>query len=134
MLIGGVSLAFALSTGPEPARTGAFKVQNKGAEINCTLCHTANAQGIPPGINEVEPDLSLAAAKIALEYQGEDHAEVRRMRADITRGRDLRSAGWTCLYFGPAEVFGRPWTIGPEVRALVRERAPHLLGRPGRAA
>ncbi|TMQ53538.1 MAG: T9SS type A sorting domain-containing protein [Candidatus Eisenbacteria bacterium] len=52
MLIGGVGLAFALSTGPEPARTGAFKVQNKGAEINCTLCHTANAQGIPPGIND----------------------------------------------------------------------------------
>jgi hypothetical protein len=81
-----------------------------------------------------EPDLSLAAAKIALEYQGEDHAEIRRMRADITRSRDMRSHGWVCLYYGPGEVFGRPWTIGPEVRALVSERAPELLGRPGRAA
>ena len=74
-----------------------------------------------------EPDLSLADAKLALEYQGEDHARLDRMRADITRGRDLRMDGWAFLAFGPAEVFGRPWTIAPEVRSLVLERAPHLI-------
>jgi hypothetical protein len=52
MFLGGASLAFALSTGPEPARTSAFKVQNKAAESNCTLCHSANVLGIPPGIND----------------------------------------------------------------------------------
>lgn len=78
-----------------------------------------------------EPDLSLAAAKLALEYQGEEHAEVRRMRKDITRGGDLRRAGWLGIPYGPAEVFGRPWQIAPELRAHIRERAPHLL-RPRR--
>ena len=78
-----------------------------------------------------EPDLSLAEARLALEYQGKDHAEVRRMRGDITRRRDMRSEGWLTLDYGPAEVFGRPWTIAPEVRAEVLDRAPHLL-RPDR--
>lgn len=76
-----------------------------------------------------EPDLSLAEAKIALEYQGEDHADVQRMRKDISRETDLRREGWKCLSYGPAEVFGRPWQIAPELRALIKERAPHLLRR-----
>lgn len=78
-----------------------------------------------------EPDLSLAEAKIALEYQGADHAELSRMRKDITRATDMRRDRWAVLEFGPAEVFGRPQLIAPEVRILVRERAPHLL-RPAR--
>lgn len=78
-----------------------------------------------------EPDLSIAGARIALEYQGEDHADARRMRRDITRATDLRHEGWLCLAYGPAEVFGRPWQIRPELRRLIRARAPHLL-RPAR--
>lgn len=74
-----------------------------------------------------EPDLSLEDARIALEYQGKDHAELGRMRGDITRRRDMRSERWLVLDFGPAEVFGRPWSIAPEVRAEVLERAPHLV-------
>jgi very-short-patch-repair endonuclease len=74
-----------------------------------------------------EPDLSCAAAKIALEYQGADHADVKRMRKDITRAADLRRAGWLVLLFGPAEVFGRPWQIAPEVRYLIGQRAHQLL-------
>jgi hypothetical protein len=76
-----------------------------------------------------EPDLSLAEAKLALEYQGADHAEIARMRKDITRAADLRRDGWACLLYGPAEVFGKPWQIAPELRALIRFRAPHLLLR-----
>jgi hypothetical protein len=76
-----------------------------------------------------EPDLSLAAAKIALEYQGSDHAEIKRMRKDITRGVDMRGERWLVLEYGPAEVFGRPWAIGPEVGREISQRAPHLLGR-----
>ena len=74
-----------------------------------------------------QPDLSCAEAKIALEFQGAEHARVGRMRKDITRLADLRRAGWLALLYGPAEVFGRPWQIGPELRQLVRQRAPHLL-------
>jgi hypothetical protein len=76
-----------------------------------------------------EPDLSLAEAKLALEYQGEDHAKVERMRKDLTRGKDMRDEDWLSLPYGPAEVFKRPWQIAPEVRKYVRERAPHLLRR-----
>jgi hypothetical protein len=76
-----------------------------------------------------EPDLSLAEARIALEYQGADHAEVERMRKDITREVDLRREHWRVLEYGPAEVFGRPWQILPEVRHQIALRAPHLLAR-----
>jgi hypothetical protein len=74
-----------------------------------------------------EPDLSLRDARLALEYQGEEHADVRRLRADITRSADMRQEGWLALFYGPAQVFGRPWQITPEVRCLIRERAPRLL-------
>jgi hypothetical protein len=39
----------------------------------------------------------------------------------------MRREKWAVLPYGPAEVFGRPWLIKPEVRQLVLERAPHLL-------
>jgi hypothetical protein len=77
-----------------------------------------------------EPDLSLSEARLALEYQGEDHAALARMRKDITRGTDLRRAGWLVIPYGPAEVFGRPWQIAPELRQVLRQRAPHLLRPP----
>jgi len=77
-----------------------------------------------------EPDLALAEARLALEYQGAEHAEVKRMRKDISRGRDLRHSGWLVLYYGPDEVFRRPWSVAAEVLAEVRKRAPHLLARP----
>ena len=76
-----------------------------------------------------EPDLSLAEAKLALEYQGEDHAEAKRMRKDITRSADMRREKWLCVYYGPAEVFTHTWQIRPEVREIIRELAPHLLRR-----
>lgn len=76
-----------------------------------------------------EPDLALVNAKLALEYQGIDHADPDRMRRDLTRFADLRAEGWLVLPYGPAEVFGRPWQITSEVRAAVRARAPGLLRR-----
>jgi very-short-patch-repair endonuclease len=76
-----------------------------------------------------EPDLSCPEAKIALEYQGADHAELSRMRKDITRHGDLRRAGYETLFYGPAEVFGRPWSIAAELRHLIAIRAPQMLPR-----
>jgi hypothetical protein len=81
-----------------------------------------------------EPDLSLPAAKIALEYQGRDHAELKRMRKDITRTVDMRRDKWVVLPYGPVEVFGQPWLIKPEVRELIAARAPQLLPRRRRMA
>jgi hypothetical protein len=74
-----------------------------------------------------EPDLSLPEAKLALEYQGSDHATIERMRKDITRGTDMRAEGWLCLLYGPAEVFARPWQIAPELTRVIRQRAPQLI-------
>lgn len=80
-----------------------------------------------------EPDLSCVRARIALEYQGIDHADPQQMRRDITRMTDLRQRGWLMLLYGPAQVFGRPWQIGPELCQLVRERAPDIRLRPARS-
>jgi very-short-patch-repair endonuclease len=73
------------------------------------------------------PDLSLGEARLALEYQGDAHAELDRMRRDLTRFADLRREGWLVLAYGPAEVFGRPWEIEADVRRALHERAPHYL-------
>ena len=74
-----------------------------------------------------EPDLSLPEAKLALEYQGRDHAKIERMHADITRELDLYRDDWLTLAFGPAQVFGRPHEVRADVYQAVRDRAPHLL-------
>ena len=79
-----------------------------------------------------EPDLSLPAAKLALEYQGSDHAEAGRMRRDLSRFRDLRDEAWLALPYGPTETFGHPDQIRAEVRREVWNRAPELLVRPSR--
>jgi very-short-patch-repair endonuclease len=76
-----------------------------------------------------EPDLSLLEAKLALEYQGADHADPERMRRDMTRIAELRRAGWEVVLYGPAEVLRRPEFIAPEIREILRQRAPHLLMR-----
>ncbi len=79
-----------------------------------------------------EPDLSLRSAKLALEYQGAEHAATERMRKDITRAADLRREGWLCIEYGPAEVFGRPWQIAPDLERELAARAPQLLRCPSR--
>ena len=80
-----------------------------------------------------EPDLSLEEARLALEYQGSDHATLTRMRKDITRFTDMRRDEWMTVPYGPAEVFGRPYLIKPEIRELIRQRAPFVLPKPLRS-
>jgi hypothetical protein len=93
------------------------------------------AGGLPkPEVNEPiynadgewlgEPDLSYEDVKLAIEYNGAEHAKTKRMRRDITRGVDIGSrGGWHTVTFGPAEVFGRPDEAAAYVRDLRRERA-----------
>lgn len=71
-----------------------------------------------------EPDLHYKRARLALEYNGAGHADVPRMRKDITRAIDVDKGGWKSVVFGPAEVFGRKWEIAPYVRTLLDERDP----------
>lgn len=66
-----------------------------------------------------EPDLSYDDVKLALEYNGADHAEVARMRRDITRELDIeRRGGWRTVVVGPAEVFKHPDLLVAHVRTL----------------
>ena len=71
----------------------------------------------PPEVNRAvtiggewigEPDLHWKEARLALEYQGEDHAGVERMRRDITRGLSFSEVDWLVLPAGPAQVFTHP--------------------------
>jgi very-short-patch-repair endonuclease len=81
-----------------------------------------------------EPDLSYEEARLALEYNGADHAEVKRMRRDITREIDVvRRGGWRVEVFGPAEVFGRPDQTAAYVREIYRERI-RVIAPPTRVA
>jgi hypothetical protein len=74
-----------------------------------------------------EPDLSYDDVRLALEYNGADHAGLTRMRRDITRELEVEMRdGWRTIVFGPREVFGRPDQIAVHVRALRRERR-HLF-------
>ncbi len=79
-----------------------------------------------------EPDLHYQPARLALEYNGADHGDPRRMRHDITRDLDYQWAGWRVITFGPKQVFGRPDQIASLVRAVLAERAPSLLRRAAR--
>jgi hypothetical protein len=97
------------------------------------LRYTIVAAGLPkPAVNEAiydvhgewlaEPDLSYDDVRLAIEYNGADHAKIRRMRRDITREVDLGSrGGWRTVTFGPTEVFGRPDQVAAYVRELRRE-------------
>jgi len=49
VLVGGSSLAFAFSTGPPAARTGAKAVAARPAEANCTICHSGSLLNDPSG-------------------------------------------------------------------------------------
>jgi hypothetical protein len=70
-----------------------------------------------------EPDLSYDEARLALEYNGADHAKVKRMRRDITREIDVKRRGkWRVEVFGPTEVFDRPDQTAAFVREIYRER------------
>jgi hypothetical protein len=78
-----------------------------------------------------EPDLHYGEARLALEYNGADHATPGRMRRDLTRDADIQHrGGWRIVTFGPVEVFSRPEQTAAFVRELLRERAPQLLHRP----
>jgi len=76
-----------------------------------------------------EPDLHYKAARLALEYNGAEHADPGRMRHDITRDLDYQWADWRVITFGPRQVFGRPDQVAILVRAVLVERAPHLFER-----
>jgi hypothetical protein len=87
-----------------------------------------------------EPDLSYDEAKLAIEFNGADHAEARRMRKDSIRTLDMQRASWRTLVYTTPHAFGRLDEVVTDVYTELRRRAPHLIsrtalrGRPRRSA
>lgn len=62
----GASQVFAVPTGPVPTRTGARGFFTKPLEPTCTVCHQADLNGIPPGIND--PSGSVKILNVPAHY------------------------------------------------------------------
>ena len=54
-----------------------------------------------------EPDLHYAQARLALEYNGAEHASLARMRKDSVRLLDLQRAGWEVRTYTAVHAFSR---------------------------
>ena len=80
----------------------------------------------PHGQWLAEPDLSYREARLAIEYQGGDHADPRGMRKDLARQRGLQRAGWIVLCYS-ASVLGTPEVVVRDVLQVLTGRAPTLL-------
>jgi hypothetical protein len=76
-----------------------------------------------------EPDLHYKRARLALEYNGANHAELPQMRKDITRSLDVVRAEWMTLTFGPAQVFTRWDDTVALVRTFLDARDPGRRAR-----
>jgi hypothetical protein len=54
-----------------------------------------------------EPDLHYKAARLAIEFNGSDHATIERMRKDATRTLDLLRADWLVRIYTAIDAFRR---------------------------
>ncbi len=97
-------------------------------EVNSPIC-SAHGEWL------AEPDLHYPAARLALEYNGAEHARPDRMRRDITRDLDYQVAGWRVITFGPTQVFRHPDQVASLVRSVLVERDPNAFRRrPSRSS
>jgi hypothetical protein len=64
------------------------------------------------------PDLLYPRARLAIEYDGDNHRE--RLVADNRRQNGLQRAGYTLLRYTAPDVYGRAGVIVDEVRAQLR--------------
>jgi hypothetical protein len=74
-----------------------------------------------------EPDLHYREAKLALEYNGADHAGVRRIRKDSVRLLDQQRSEWEVRTYTSPHAFGRLHEVVDDVTGLLARRAPELL-------
>jgi hypothetical protein len=76
-----------------------------------------------------EPDLHYKEGRIALEYNGADHAGVQRIRKDGTRLLALQRAGWEVRTYTAPQAFRQLHEVVDDVLGLITVRAPELLSR-----
>lgn len=71
-----------------------------------------------------EPDLHYKAARLAIEYNGSDHATLDRMRKDATRTLDLLRADWLVRIYTAVDAFRRLDDVVADTRGILARRAP----------
>lgn len=74
-----------------------------------------------------EPDLHYKAARLAIEYNGSDHATLDRMRKDATRTLDMQRADWIVRIYTAVDAFVRLDGVVADTREILARRAPELL-------
>lgn len=77
------------------------------------------------------PDLSYPEWKIAIEYDGADHADSPRRARDEERRFELRARGWTVLTFTSHEVLVTPEVVVARVRAEIRRATAIAVSSAG---
>jgi very-short-patch-repair endonuclease len=78
------------------------------------------------------PDLYYPEARLAIEYDGENHRD--RLIADNRRQNGLQAIGVTLLRYTAPDLFDRPQAITGEVRAELARQAPFAGKRPRNGA
>jgi very-short-patch-repair endonuclease len=74
-----------------------------------------------------EPDLHYKTARLAIEYNGSDHATLERMRKDATRTLDMQHADWLVRIYTAIDAFRRLDGVVADTRLILARRAPDLL-------
>lgn len=78
-----------------------------------------NGEIVVDGILIAQPDLLYREAKVAIEYDGEQHfADARQRAHDIERDEVLRALGWTVIRVTSA-MLAQPWLVVARVRAAL---------------
>ncbi len=77
-----------------------------------------------------EPDLHYREAKLALEYNGADHAGVGRIRKDSVRLLDQQREEWEVRTYTAPHAYARLHEVVDDVTHLLSRRAPELLTAP----
>ena len=85
VILFGAAIAFAISTGPPPSRTGAPAIGGKAAEPNCTACHNSFPANQPNGAVEIL-DLPYAYSP--------GHSYPIRVRLTSTANQDFADRKW----------------------------------------
>jgi very-short-patch-repair endonuclease len=66
-------------------------------------------------------DLGYEEWRIAIEYEGRQHADPKQFGRDLARYTLMGSNGWLLLRFGAADAF-RPWRVVARVGDALRSR------------
>jgi len=66
-------------------------------------------------------DLGYSEWKVAIEYEGRQHADPRQFDRDLERYSLMSSTGWLLLRFG-ARHLSRRWTVTDRVAGALRSR------------